>query len=221
MSCLGSELATLAAAAASIAAAVQSKHLLPPEAPEAPAVAAMATAEEQTGAATGEEAAGVHASQAQQLQQGGTSTPLSAAESRVGPSAAVAELGTSEGEGAANASGSAAAAGGAAVNKAQALKQHELPPYRRARRSAADEARRRAFAAGALRRFVAKLEGREGQLAGGGAAAGGGGGAGAGASAGAMAPPALSVAEQVETLVRQATSVDRLAAMYEGWTAWL
>jgi serine/threonine-protein kinase SMG1 len=31
----------------------------------------------------------------------------------------------------------------------------------------------------------------------------------------------MSVAEQVEQLIGQATSMDNLAAMYEGWTAWI
>lgn len=32
---------------------------------------------------------------------------------------------------------------------------------------------------------------------------------------------AISVAEQVDYLLKQATSVDNLCNMYEGWTPWI
>lgn len=60
---------------------------------------------------------------------------------------------------------------------------------------------RRAFAEGVLARFWAKLDGT------------------ADVEQGRGGP--LAPAEQVEVLLRQATSVDALARMYEGWTPWL
>ncbi|GFR47474.1 hypothetical protein Agub_g9203, partial [Astrephomene gubernaculifera] len=202
---LSAELNTLAAAAGSIAAAVESKHLLPPV--DDP-------------------------SQQQQPQQpSGANTPLLAAsgasatdlQATEGASAGVTAGAGAESESAtgaatmpSSASASATRAPSPAPNaSAAAAPAAVMPPapdhlqHHRSRRSAADEARRRAFAAGALRRFITKLEGREGEGAGTGAQA-----------AGAPAAP-LSVTEQVDLLVRQATSVDRLSQMYEGWTAWL
>ncbi|KAK9822206.1 hypothetical protein WJX81_005370 [Elliptochloris bilobata] len=62
---------------------------------------------------------------------------------------------------------------------------------------------RRAFAGTVLARFWAKLDGV------------------ADAPGARGSNSALTVAEQVEVLLRQATSVDALAHMYEGWTPWL
>jgi len=67
------------------------------------------------------------------------------------------------------------------------------------------EATRKAFAESALRRFRVKLEGLSEQ-----------GGRGEGRWV-----VTLSVEEQVEKLLQQATSIDSLAQMYEGWTPWI
>ena len=72
-------------------------------------------------------------------------------------------------------------------------------PSRHAGRRARD---RRAHARAVLARFWAKLDG-----------------AADGAGRGGGAP--LTPAEQVDLLLRQATSTDALARMYEGWTPWL
>ena len=56
-----------------------------------------------------------------------------------------------------------------------------------------------AYALAALKRVRAKLEGRGGEE---GAAA-------------------LGVTEQVEKWIKEATSVERLSVMYEGWTPWI
>lgn len=61
---------------------------------------------------------------------------------------------------------------------------------------------RRAFAGAVLSRFWAKLDGTAD-------------------AHGARAGGALTAAEQVLVLLRQATSVDMLSRMYEGWTPWL
>jgi PI-3-kinase-related kinase SMG-1 len=69
------------------------------------------------------------------------------------------------------------------------------------------EATRRAFAESALRRFKVKLEGLSEQ--------------GAKTPAEGRRVVTLSVEEQVEKLLQQASSVDSLAQMYEGWTPWI
>lgn len=113
-----------------------------------------------------------------------------------------------------------------------------------ARHRRADEARRRAFAAGALRQCIAKLEGRDATLAtpsstsaaattattapaAGGNVQPSNGIGNQGSAAGAQVGPAaaagggVTVPQQVELLIRQATSVDNLAQMFEGWMPWL
>lgn len=72
----------------------------------------------------------------------------------------------------------------------------------RPRRAWAVEERRRAFAAAALRRCVAKLEGRSGGVGG-------------------RPVVALGVPQHVDELIRQAVSVDNLSKMFEGWAGWI
>eukprot|EP00798_Chlamydomonas_sp_ICE-L_P024308 gene24308-9912_t len=76
-----------------------------------------------------------------------------------------------------------------------------------------DDARRRAFANSALRRAILKMEGRDG----------GDPKAMTQGHAPLASPPsqAMSVAHQVDALIRQSTSVDNLSQMFEGWTPWL
>jgi PI-3-kinase-related kinase SMG-1 len=97
-----------------------------------------------------------------------------------------------------------------------------------ARHKRADEARRRAFAVAALRRCIAKLEGRDGDPRG--AAEDGGGAVSASgptsASAASKCPQPQQLQQQTVTqqgdlLIRQASSVDRLSRMFEGWMPWL
>lgn len=59
-----------------------------------------------------------------------------------------------------------------------------------------------AFALNVLRRIRAKLEGKEPEAA-------------------ALAGGAFSVVEQVDFVVKNATNIDNLALLYEGWTAWI
>ncbi|KAG2500586.1 hypothetical protein HYH03_001354 [Edaphochlamys debaryana] len=191
------ELSALASAAASIAAAVQSKHLLP----------ASAADEAQPGPTGAQPGQG-----GPQGQTPGSQTPPLPAGASAGPSQVADDA--SGGADGTSADGSGKPAGAAAAQQRLAAAAADHVQHHRSRRSAADEARRRAFAAGALRRFVAKLEGRDGASDAGGGAASGGQPAGAGSVP-------LSVADQVEVLVRQATSTERLAQMYEGWTAWI
>ena len=78
-------------------------------------------------------------------------------------------------------------------------------------------ARRRLFAAGVMRRVVAKLEGRDessGVEAARGVAA-------AVASSRGLSPPVLTVSAQVDHLIRQASSGEKLCQMYEGWMPWI
>jgi len=69
------------------------------------------------------------------------------------------------------------------------------------------EATRKGFAESALRRFKVKLEGLSEQ--------------GAKTPDGGRRVVTLSVEEQVEKLLQQASSIDSLAQMYEGWTPWI
>ena len=75
------------------------------------------------------------------------------------------------------------------------------------KRAQAQEAARRAFADSTLRRFKAKLEGLQAEQ-------------GAGPSQ-ERRTVVLTVEEQVDKLLQQATSLDNLALMYEGWTPWI
>ena len=75
------------------------------------------------------------------------------------------------------------------------------------KRAQAQEAARRAFAESTLRRFKAKLEGLQVEQ-------------GAGPSQ-ERRTVVLTVEEQVDKLLQQATSLDNLALMYEGWTPWI
>lgn len=68
------------------------------------------------------------------------------------------------------------------------------------------EQARKGFAAATLRRFKAKLEGLTERH---------------GLSGEGRRVSVLSVEEQVEKLLQQATSIDNLAQMYEGWTPWI
>ena len=61
-------------------------------------------------------------------------------------------------------------------------------------------------------RVTRKLEGRDEALMGGGDSNGDGGPAGG---------RVLSVSEQAAAMIEQATSVDRLAVMFEGWAPWI
>jgi len=63
----------------------------------------------------------------------------------------------------------------------------------------ARQEQRNAYAVAVLRRVKQKMDGRDGRD-------------GAGAR--------LSIAEQVEQTIRDATNPDKLCAMYEGWTPW-
>lgn len=74
--------------------------------------------------------------------------------------------------------------------------------------SEADAQRRQAYAEAVFQRFMAKLEGREA----------GQGKVGTGQEGG---PEPLSVGAQVSALIRDATSLDNLSQMYEGWSAWI
>ncbi|GIL51281.1 hypothetical protein Vafri_7317 [Volvox africanus] len=219
---LRSELNILAAAAGSIAAAVESKHLLPAldEQPQQQI--------QQQGQSHGQ-------TPPQMPSAGASDTPYDMVDSASTESRTPADaraIGTPQAE----ASGQGSVAPGHGISAAKSASATSAPgtggpvrlpqqrlvhaatadhlQHHRSRRSAANEARRRAFAASALRRFIAKLEGREGE----GAAAGVIIGTTAAASA---QQQNLSVSDQVDLLVRQATSVDRLSQMYEGWTAWL
>ncbi|GIL75399.1 hypothetical protein Vretifemale_5200, partial [Volvox reticuliferus] len=219
---LRNELNILAAAAGSIAAAVESKHLLPvldeqpqqqvqeqgrsrghtpPQVPSAGASDTPSDTADGTQSRTAADAEVIGTSQTEALGQGG-----------IAP-----EPGICAAKAASVTPTSTAGTGGLVRLPLQRLVHAAAADHlqhHRSRRSAANEARRRAFAASALRRFIAKLEGRESE----GAAAGLVSGA---ASAASAQQQHLSVSDQVDLLVRQATSVDRLSQMYEGWTAWL
>ncbi|KXZ49313.1 PI3kinase-like protein [Gonium pectorale] len=210
---LRGDLATLASAAASIAAAVQSKHVLPAledERPHQPPPRGQPSPVEP--ASGGEAAAPLGDRPKAQSAAGAAGTPCTTADGARGG-----ELPGSDAGGALE--GRTQASVGAAVPVAPAPSAGPQPSaVHQSRRSAADEARRRAFASTALRRFIAKLEGREGE------GAGRPEGPPSGGHAAAAVPqlsPQLSVSGQVDVLIRQATSVDRLAQMYEGWAAWL
>ncbi|GLC49196.1 hypothetical protein PLESTB_000192700 [Pleodorina starrii] len=218
---LSNELSTLAAAAGSIAAAVESKHLMPALEESQPAPQQQAQAMPPAPSAGASDTPKQHAdaegassqTRAPAEADAGGASPLEGSHTAsAAVTAASGSNSTAAGAGSAltkafSATSLTASAAGAARLPLQRLAHAAATPdhvqHHRSRRSAADEARRRAFAAGAVRRFVAKLEGREAE--------------------GAAAAPAqqLSVPEQVGMLVRQATSADRLSQMYEGWTAWL
>lgn len=69
------------------------------------------------------------------------------------------------------------------------------------------KATRKAFAESALRRLKVKLEGLSEKGSRGGTEG--------------RRVVTLSVEEQVEKLLQQASSIDNLAVMYEGWTPWI
>jgi hypothetical protein len=98
------------------------------------------------------------------------------------------------------------------------------------------DARRRAFVAAALRRCITKLEGRDtwdvpaltssataraGQTPVPSQGQPGQQGAGQPAGSQQQAPASLSVPQQVDLLIKQATSPDNLCQMYEGWMPWI
>lgn len=219
---LNNELSTLAAAAGSIAAAVESKHLLPamdeqqqhqqqqqPQSQSLPQGQSGRQSPPQVPAASASPP-NVAGSVAVPCPQADAKAAESLSPPKVSGSAAA---GTSCGTSTmANVSATVLAAGtGTSTRKPLQFQVHAAAAdhvqHHRSRRSAADEARRRAFAASALRRFVAKLEGREVEAVAG--------------TAMAVTAQYISVPDQVDVLVRQATSTDRLAHMYEGWAAWL
>ena len=74
--------------------------------------------------------------------------------------------------------------------------------------SEADAQRRQAYAQAVLQRFTAKLEGRDA-----------GQGTGEATQEGGSQP--LSIGAQMSALIRDATSLDKLCQMYEGWSAWI
>ena len=90
---------------------------------------------------------------------------------------------------------------GKSMGKARGLRYGESE-----RRQEERERARRGFSAVTLRRFRAKLEGFTER--------------GAGSMEGGQRT-VLSVEEQVEKLLQQATSRENLAQMYEGWTPWI
>ncbi|KAK9805272.1 hypothetical protein WJX72_010214 [[Myrmecia] bisecta] len=90
----------------------------------------------------------------------------------------------------------------AATAPAASLPQAAGNPKRKPQRhSSSVQSDRQAFAAGVMRRFGTKLAGRVEEAGG--------------------AVRELSVAQQVDLLLRQATSLDLLCQMYEGWTPWI
>jgi serine/threonine-protein kinase SMG1 len=81
------------------------------------------------------------------------------------------------------------------------------PPWQLRSESMASSAptpddRQRAYATAMLKKCIAKLEGKEGS------------------GEGDKRRP-LKVVQQVQALVRQASSLDNMCQMYEGWTAWI
>ena len=81
----------------------------------------------------------------------------------------------------------------------------------------ADRSAQQAYAERAFHRFMAKLEGgADGQEHGSGSSR-----AKHRQSAGDTAAEPLTPAKQVSMLLREATSLDNLSQMYEGWSAWL
>lgn len=99
----------------------------------------------------------------------------------------------------------------AALPAALCLAAHQLYGNGEGLAAPAVAARQRAFAAAVLRRFTAKVAGLPTD-AGEASAAGGGG---------VLPPVALTESEQVRRLIVQATSVDNLARMFEGWMPWV
>ncbi|KAL6068818.1 Serine/threonine-protein kinase smg1 [Balamuthia mandrillaris] len=105
------------------------------------------------------------------------------------------------------------------VNKEETAQSSALPQQQASKsvsnnRSTGQE--RNTYAVKVLKRVKAKLEGRHLQASSSSREA-----ASSTASSSISTPPPLSVPEQVDQVILEATNVDNLCTMYEGWTAWI